>query len=139
MDFSQGEANNWYFGDHAGIKFNPDGSVTTLNDCAMLAPGGSAVLSDASGQLVFYTNGSVVYNKNHQVMSNGGDLIGGFESSQPAIIVQKPGSTNLYYIFAVDADYFASVGLSYSVVDMNLDGGLGAVTAEKNIILNWRC
>ena len=131
----QGEAANWYFGDQAGIKFNPDGSITTLNDSAMLAPQGSAVLSNSSGQLLFYTNGDTVYNKNHQVMPNGDGLIGSFESSQPAIIIQKPGSTNLYYIIAVDASYFYSVGLSYSVVDINLDGGLGDVTTEKNIII----
>ena len=30
--FSQQEASNWYFGENAGIKFHPDGSVTTLLD-----------------------------------------------------------------------------------------------------------
>ncbi len=133
--FSQGEATNWYFGDYAGIKFNPDGSVTALNDSAMSTPDGSAVLSDSSGQLLFYTNGVTVYNKNHQLMPNGSGLIGGQESTQAATIVKKPDSANLYYIITVDSDLFYTVGLSYSVVDMTLNGGLGDVTAEKNIVI----
>ncbi|WP_396176918.1 hypothetical protein [Flavobacterium sp.] len=29
---AQGEATNWYFGQNAGLKFMPDGSVVPLSD-----------------------------------------------------------------------------------------------------------
>ena len=63
--------------------------------------------------------------------------IGGGFAWQGSVIVQKPGSDNLYYIFTVpDWQNNNPPGLYYSVVDMDMDGGLGAVTNEKNIPLN---
>ena len=68
-------------------------------------------------------------------MPNGTGLIGGQDSNQAATIVKKPGSSNLYYIITIDSSLLYTVGLSYSVVDMSLNGGLGDVTVEKNIII----
>ncbi len=95
--FSQGEANIWYFGINAGIDFN-SGSPVALTNSQMITDEGCAVLSNASGQLLFYTDGSTVWNKNHQVMQNGSGLLGHYSSSQSATIIQKPGSTNLFYV-----------------------------------------
>ena len=67
-------------------------------------------------------------------MPNGDDLIGIVWASQGALIVQKPGSDHLYYVFTVGGDD-EYLGLHYSIVDMHLDGGLGDVTEEKNIPL----
>jgi hypothetical protein len=52
------------------------------------------------GNYFFYTDGSYVYNKNHQIMSNGYGLLG--SSTQSAIIVPKPRNPYVYYIFTVD-------------------------------------
>jgi hypothetical protein len=52
---------------------------------------------------------------------------------QAPIAVPKPGSEHLYYIFTSDG--FSSSptnGLQYHVVDMSMNGGLGAVV-EKNV------
>ena len=132
--FSQQEASNWYFGENAGIKFNSNGTVTALTDGQLNTDEGCASLSDANGNLLFYTDGITVYNRNHAVMSNGTGLLGNYSSSQSAIIVPKPGSSNLFYIFTLD--YEANVnGFRYSVVDLNLDGNLGAVTNQKNTLI----
>lgn len=132
--FSQNEASVWYFGRNAGIKFNSNGTVTALTDGQLNTMEGSATISDTNGDLLFYTDGITVYNKNHQIMVNGSGLAGDISSTQSATIVPKPGSANLYYVFTLDA--FAAVdGFRYSVVDLSLDGGLGAVTAEKNVLL----
>ena len=59
--------NNWYFGAQAGLNFN--GAVpSTLSNGAMNAPEGCSSISDKSGNLLFYTNGVTVYNRNHQTM-----------------------------------------------------------------------
>ena len=42
---------------------------------------------------------------------------------------------NIYYTFAVDGALAGGGGLSYSEVDMNLDGGLGDINANKNIMI----
>ena len=87
--FSQAEASVWYFGENAGPKFHPDGSVTPLVDGKLNTLKGCATLSDSNGDLMFYTDGITIYNKNHQVMLNGSDLKGDASSTQSATIIQK--------------------------------------------------
>lgn len=131
--YSQNEANNWYFGYNAGISFNT-GSPVALDDGELLTSEGCATISDADGNLLFYTDGSVVFNRNHVIMPNGNGLLGNTSSTQSAIIVPKPLDDNIYYIFTTDYQ-ISEDGLNYSVVDMTLDGGLGDLTSEKNILL----
>ncbi len=131
--FAQQEAAIWYFGDNAGLDFNSgvpvpllDGQIDTVEGCA--------TISDANGSLLFYTDGIIVWNRNHNVMPNGTGLLGDPSSTQSGIIVPKPNNTNVYYIFTVD-DSAGPNGLNYSEVDMALNGGNGDVTSLKNIQL----
>lgn len=134
VSFAQGEANNWYFGNKAGITFNSGVPVALVNG-EMQAEEGCASLSDASGQLLFYTNGISVWNRNHQVMVNGSGLLGHQSSTQSGTIVPLPGSNHLFYIFTLDAQAGAN-GFRYSLIDLNLNGGLGAVTSTKNVLIS---
>lgn len=132
--FSQKEFYNWYFGENAGLTFLPDGNIPLeLMGSAMSTLEGVATISDSKGSLLFYTDGVSLYNKNHSVMKNGSDLAGGSSSAQSCIIVPKPLDEHKYYIFTVDQIPTLS-GLSYSIIDMKQDGGLGEVV-EKNIKL----
>lgn len=131
--FSQGEANIWYFGENAGLDFN-SGSPVPLLDGQINTIEGSAVLSNNLGQLLFYTDGITVYNKNHQIMVNGTGLMGHSSSTQSATIVPMPGNNNLYYVFTLDARGIGD-GFRYSIVDISLDGGNGAVTSSKNVLI----
>ena len=131
---AQKEGNIWYFGENAGLDFN-SGSPVALTDGMLNTQEGCASICDANGNLLFYTDGMLVYNKNHGIMPNGTGLFGHSSSTQSAIIVKKPMSNNLYYIFTVDGITGNAGGLNYSVVDMNLDLGLGDITADKNILL----
>ena len=101
--YSQGEANNWYFGYGAGITFN-SGSPVAVTDGQLYTFEGCTTISDAAGQLLFYTDGISVYNRNHIMMLNGDSLNGDTSSSQSATIVPKPGSSTLFYVFTVDAE-----------------------------------
>jgi gliding motility-associated-like protein len=94
---------------------------------------GSATISNASGQLLFYSNGVKVWNRNHQVLPNGGNLKGDMSTTQGAIFIPKPGSNTIYYLFALVGGY--PNGLTYSEIDITLNGGLGDVTSNKNIQL----
>jgi hypothetical protein len=73
--FSQGEANIWYFGQNAGLDFN-GGSPVALTNGQLATDEGCATISDTNGQLLFYTDGITVYNKNHSIMANGTGLTG---------------------------------------------------------------
>ncbi|MEA3496622.1 MAG: PKD domain-containing protein, partial [Bacteroidota bacterium] len=133
----QKEASNWYFGDSAAITFNSN-PPTSLNNSAMFTYRGCATMSDSRGNLLFYTHGSTVYNKNHQVMDNGDNLMGGRGSSQSAIIIPAPNQKNLYYIFTVDdvpTQFGTGTGsFRYSLVDMKANNGIGKLI-QKNIFI----
>ena len=131
--FSQNEANVWYFGDNAGVDFN-SGTPTALTDGALSTREGCATISDSLGNVLFYTEGTTIWNSNHQVMDNGSGLLGDYSSTQSAIIVPKPGSDTLYYVFTVPYANDPNGRLYYSVVDISLNGGLGKVI-EKNTLL----
>ena len=55
--YAQNETSNWYFGNKAALKFE-NGRLITLDDSAMDALAGSASISNANGELLFYSNGA---------------------------------------------------------------------------------
>ncbi|OUJ67712.1 T9SS type B sorting domain-containing protein [Hymenobacter crusticola] len=137
---AQQEFNTWYFGQFAGLRFQGT-TVQALTDGAMLSGEGCATISDAQGQLLFYTNGITAWNRLHQPLSNG-TALGGFadaarseifpnSATQGVTIVPKPGSRTEYYVFTVDAaENNLRGGLHYSVVDIARQGGLGEVVQK---------
>lgn len=105
--FAQKEANNWYFGNRAGIQFQDDGTVIPLSDSSMNTAEGCSSISDEEGNLLFYTDGRNVWDRNHVLMPNGNynagtGLLGDPSSTQSGIIVPKKDDPNIYYIFTVD-------------------------------------
>lgn len=122
----------WYYGEYAGLDFNSSPPVA-LNNSAMNQDEGSASIADLNGNILFYTDGSKIWNRNHQLMLNGTGLLGGFSSTQSALIVPKPQDNNTFYVFIVPSQG-STAPFSYSVVDMSLDNGLGAVI-DKNVAL----
>ncbi|PKQ64318.1 hypothetical protein BZG02_05740 [Labilibaculum filiforme] len=132
--FGQGQAGIWYFGENAGLDFNVDPAVA-LTDGSLSTEEGCSTVCTVQGDLLFYTDGVTVYNKNHAVMANGTGLDGNASATQSSIIVQQPGSAILYYIFTVDAHQNAlRNGLNYSIVDLSQNGGLGAVTVKNTVL-----
>jgi|688.fasta_scaffold54137_4 gliding motility-associated-like protein len=158
--FSQEEASTWYFGQNAGLKFLSDGTVLPLSNGLLTTEEGCSVISDTNGNLLFYTDGRTVWDRNHLVMPNGNyfggtGLYGDISSTQSGIIIPKPGSSNLYYIFTVDEPHHENAavypnafsgsyiepgsgdvpsmddgknnGLNYSVVDLSITGNNGSI------------
>ncbi len=137
----QGETSNWYFGQGAGIHFNGDGSITPVTGGKLNTYEGCATISDINGNMLFYTDGITVFDRNHALMANGTGLFGDSSSSQSALIVPKPEDPSVFYIFTVDTSVSEDDpdhGLNYSVVDLSLNQGMGAVT-QKNINLLADC
>lgn len=139
---SQQNVNNiWTFGKYAGVDFN-SGSPVAIMD-SITAREGSATICDRDGQILFYTNGSKVYDRNHDIMPNGNNLTGlpliaGTEdptesTTQGTLIVPMPDSVNKYYVFSLTSlEQGVNFGLLYySVVNMDMNGGLGDVEAGR--------
>jgi gliding motility-associated-like protein len=137
--FAQKQNNQWRFGTAGAVDFNTV-PPSFVNGAALSTGEGSASVADrVTGALLFYTDGVTVWNANNQVMPNGTGLLGGdpilLSSTTAAVIVPKPGSSNLYCIVTVH-ELLAGIGVHYSLVDMTLNGGLGDIVAgQKNVFL----
>lgn len=97
----------------------------------------ASTISDVDGNLLFYTNGEKVWDRNHQQMPNGFGLLAQASSTQATLIVPHPGSPDKYFIFTNDAvETYFSIGIHYSIVDLSLNGGMGDVLPDyKNVWL----
>lgn len=142
--FGQKQGNIWYFGDHAGFDFNSgapvqiSGGATQYVTCPSCHAEGSAVIADSSGALLFYSDGAQAWNAQHSVMPNGNGLLSNASSTQSALILPRPYSSQLYYLFTVDDFNINALqnGFRFSIVDMCLDGGLGDIKdGQKNILI----
>ncbi len=138
FSLSQHEADFWYFGNYAGLDFS-SGKPEPLTDGQLKNYEGCAVISDSAGNLLFYTNGVKVWNKQHQIMENGTGLFGDTSSTQSAIIIPQPGNDSLFYLFTTDelsvnTKNLFTDGLNYSIVNINKNNGNGKII-YKNIHL----
>lgn len=144
---AQNENNVWAFGTNAGLDFGNGDPTAVLTNISGFGEANASVC-DAGGQLLFYTEGSYVWNKNGVIMPNGAALTSipnqntvspTTSTGQGALIVPIPGTPDKYYIFSLTSSEFGQNGgrLYYSIVDMNLNGGLGdIVPAQKGILLD---
>lgn len=131
---AQNTSKIWYFGQGIGLNFNQTPPLK-LTNAAVNSVEGCATICDANGNLLFYTNGLAVINKNHEMMVNGGSLNGDLSSTNNTVIVKLPGSDSIYYLFTVGAEGQFNKGFCYSVINMSLQNGLGEVI-QKNYSLN---
>ncbi len=120
--------NNWYFGQFAAINFSTNPPNVLLDSQINQVEGCATISDNLTGELLFYTDGTKIWNKNHVIMSNSLGLTGNVSSAQSAIIVRNPKNTNQFYVFTT----FQS--LTYSIVDMTLDSGMGNVIINKKNI-----
>ncbi len=130
IGFSQKETNNWLFSDSVWLNFNssPVSSHTTKNVFAFES---CSSISDSTGNLLFYTNGKNVYDKNGQIMPNGYNIFGPltFEITQGVLILPFPRKKNLFYIFALN-----NSEIIYTIIDLSLNGGLGEVMIPPSLL-----
>ena len=136
---SQNETSNWYFGKNAGINFK-NTQETVLKNGAMNTPAGCSSISDRNGNLLFYTNGKTVWNKNHEIMKNGTNLAADITNSQTSIIIPKPNDNNTYFIFLTrekkSTNPLLTSGLFYAQVEFSNQNPLGEVTIKSTRLLN---
>ena len=125
-------ANNWVFGDKASINFSTTPPTAQTSSMSQLE--GSSSISDTNGNLLFYSDGIKVWNAKHTVMPNGTGLFGHYSSTQSSMIVPFPADSKRYYLFTMDGVGGAK-GLSYSVVNMELDNGYGDIELKNNFLV----
>lgn len=143
--FAQGENNHWHFGQGHHIDFNTNPPLYASNS-NMSSYESCAAVSDAQGNLLFYTIGCRVWDRNGNEMPNATGLLGngpiglnGFgvgSSFEGVQVLPHPGSPDRYYIFSGSAFETGTNIIYYHVVDMSLNNGLGdVVPGEKNVVV----
>jgi gliding motility-associated-like protein len=133
LDANAQQTNVWRFGNGAGINFNTN-PPTAMQVGPMNTFEPAASICDNQGNLLFYTNGNTVWDKNDQQMPNGSGLLAGNSTTQ-CIIIPKPLDCSKYYIFHA-GDHQSPSTLRYTLVDMCLNNGNGDVdNVQKNILL----
>ncbi len=107
----------------------------------------SANITNAAGNLLFSTNGTFVANALGDTMLNGTGLDpgsyastypNGLHISQGALIIPKPGSPDIYYLFHGTIDDLVNVTatqLYLTTIDMSLAGGLGGVVTKNQPLI----
>ena len=138
---SQKQADLWYFGDQAGIDFRSGTAIPLLDENVMVSFKSGAVISDSLGNLLFFTDGKRVWNRNFGIMSNAAALEGDLGVTQPCIIIPVPDNPDKYYIFTIDVmafkpdNSYITEGLKYTIIDMTMWGGLGDSRDTMNLPL----
>ncbi|HLP04450.1 MAG TPA: OmpA family protein [Paludibacter sp.] len=129
---AQLESSKWVFGHGAGIDFQ-SGTPVAFSGSKIKTTEGCSTIADEKGNLLFYTDGISVWNKDNELMPNGTDLKGNVSATQSTIIVPKPGNKSIFYIFTVDSEGGKN-GFCYSLVDMSKEKGLGDVIMKGQTI-----
>ena len=137
--------NIWYFGDGAGLDFNPDPDDENAPIPRPIAqrhpqniPAGTTTISDQAGQVLFFTDGSSVWDLNGDLMQNGDNIGGSNTASQSVVAVGVPSQPTLYYLFTTQASASGTNTVSYSLVDIKSENqtGVGNVVTKNNFLFS---
>lgn len=137
--YPQNRGNIWCFGDSAGIDFNQ--TLPSPIRSMVKTRGSTSSISDSLGNLLFYvaTNSGTIGNtakiwcSDNSIMQKGDSIVGQGWFNEESI-APNPLNNNTYYLFSIGVTTSGPTGFFYSLIDMNLNGGLGAVV-QKNIQL----
>lgn len=132
---AQPQISNWFFAKNNGLSFSSS-QPSILSGGQVTMAEGASTISDKIGQLLFYSDGITVWNKNHEIMENGIGLAGGAlgSSTQGCLIVPKPNNEDEYFVFTTD-EQGGTKGLQYSTVSMAFNNGLGKVILKNELLL----
>lgn len=130
----------WAMGFLSGVDFSGPEPVAVATSIS--ASEGCAAVSKAEGGLLYYTNGTTIWNAAGNIMPNGADIFPGsspfgetdtWSTTQAAVIVPAPTpNSGKYYVFSLGTQLFVNM------VDMSLDNGMGDVVTSfplRNVLL----
>lgn len=134
-----GNRAHWYFGVNCSMNFSTGVGVSQAPS-SISAGEASAAISDNTGNLLFYTDGRSVWNRNHVTMANGNFTLNGHPNSfgsaaQSVVIVPRQNNQGRYFIYT-QSDAMGepiNYGISQYEVDMNLSSGNGDVISTVPI------
>ncbi len=156
--YAQKFDNVWFIGSHgAAAVFRFDNGVMQLDTMRNIPFWGTnSSMCDSFGNLLFYTNGLKIYNRQYQLMENGDSLNPGYMAdhsiangigygaAETSIAIPHPNQENKYYLFhtsepappPLDSPFIQHAEfLRYTLVDINANNGQGRVEQKNQILL----
>ncbi|MDP5106452.1 MAG: T9SS type B sorting domain-containing protein [Polaribacter sp.] len=134
---AQREADNWYFGNNAGLNFSTS-MPTVIQGSSIFSTKGSSAISDKNGNTVFYSNGTFLKNdKNFDIATTFGGSNGGL--TQSAIFIPT-NNEHIYHYFTISIESQSpgpggpnfAPGLYHYMLDKRLNNGNGGVIPQRD-------
>ncbi len=135
------------FNQKLSINYNPDFPFGFYRNNVSIA--------DKDGNLLMYSNGCAIMNRNHEMMPNGdsinagewydrfwfNDCSRGYPGAQDLLILQDPKYKYGYYLLhkpIILEQTKDSMTLSYSYIDLSLEAGLGDVMIKNKSYYQYK-
>ncbi len=159
-----GYGNNWIIGYNSSetsgtiLDFNTRPVSVLPVAIDMFLEGSITMMSDSSGHLLFYSNGCLIANNQHELMSNGDSIglgkletsfceMGGNPMTQGIMALPAPNDSRFYYLFYTDIQtpyefptgmYFplAPLNLYYALIDISGNNGMGEVVLKNQVVVS---
>lgn len=151
----------WILGQDGDISldFNSDTiNINLKNEPDFFTMASSNIsMSDSLGNLLFYSSGCDIIDRNDKIMIKGDSInpgvmeqfycsvTGDSPISQGLLSLPLPNHSDIYYVFNLDLDIVTyepdnyqtldSKRIYYSIVDMSQNNGLGEVMSKNNILV----
>ena len=161
--YSQGYNHNWLLGYDVGLfdtnvtstkawlKFDASNITVATDSFKMPFRAAQGNISDANGNLLMVSNGCWIAGATLDTIQNGGGLnpsqftddwcdnVSGIPFPHSNIILPYPGDSTKFVLLHQTGSYNVpngkSLELNYTIIDMNLNAGLGGVpVGQKNLI-----
>ena len=154
--FAQGLNSTWLLGHHYSSTSSEGRMTFTSNNYSILSEQRvipfldcQGNISDANGNLLMSSNGYFIADATGDTMFNGSGInpgqftedykTHGLPLPYGNIILPMPDDSNKYVLFHLTLNYsspiLAATEIYYSIIDITLNGGLGAVISKNNIAL----
>jgi hypothetical protein len=155
--YSQGINNNWLIGSNFALDSNTTSQLARINfysGTPVISPDArkmkfmrtEANISNAAGSLLMSSNGFWIADASGDTMLNGSglafhsnfipDIPYGYPAIASNIMLPFPGDSSKYVLFhEMGATWLPdSMQCFYSIIDMSLNNGLGAVISKNNLL-----
>jgi hypothetical protein len=146
--YAQKENYNWTFGQKAGLSWNPSIGETQLPSMEahnvfelasigveseildevpqsfsteMISSEGCFTVSDYAGNLLFYSNGQKIWNKDHQDIADNTILTGHNSSAQSGIVVPFPNQPSKYLAITMGTDLASNAVAELGWAEIQVD------------------
>lgn len=137
--FAQGYKNNWYFGNGVALDFTSGSPSNVSGGSSINSYNHATSMSDASGNLLFYSDSKNIWNSSNTAISLTGTYLLGNDNNSQGISFQNPADQSQYYYFylgdpgAIEGKTSADATFYYSIIETDNAPTLTMVAEDVSV------